>query len=152
MLRRCIKATAWMFVLGMIVNTIIALRYGWPAEFDAPGDPDTITTDFILHGTRISPPLHALVIIASAGWLATYRGWRGIAAIVVLLAYSVLVTVAAAGEPAGLPHNNVPRLVWLILGGIGRYAPILLILFGAAELIQRAWDWKHSKDSQSVTT
>lgn len=137
MLRKSIAATAWVFVLAMIVNTIIALHYRWPAEFDAPGDPATIMTDFILHGTRISPPVHALLIITAAGWFALYRGWRGIAATVALVAFSLLVSIAAAGEPAGLPNNDVPRLAWLILGLIGRYAPILIIVLGLAELGRR---------------
>jgi hypothetical protein len=138
MLRKSIAATAWVFVAAMIVNTAVALHYGWPAEFDAPGRPETIRTDFILHGTRISPPVHALLILAVAGWFALYRGWRGVAATVVLAAFSVLVTIAAAGEPAGLPSNKVPYSVWLILGSVGRYAPILLIIFGVLELTRRA--------------
>jgi hypothetical protein len=138
MLRKWIAGTAWVFVAAMIVNTAIALHYGWPAEFDAPGRPETIRTDFILHGTRISPPIHALVILAAAGWFALYRGWRGVAGTAVLAAFSVLVTIAAAGEPAGLPKNDIPHAAWLILGSIGRYAPILLIILGASELIRRA--------------
>jgi hypothetical protein len=137
MLRKGITATAWIFVLAMIVNTIIALHYRWPAEFDAPGNPATIMTDFILHGTRISPPVHALLMIAAAGWFALYRGWRGVTATAALVAFSLLVTIAAAGEPAGLPNNGVPWGVWLILGLIGRYAPILLIVLGLADLVRR---------------
>jgi hypothetical protein len=137
MLGKGIAATAWIFVLAMIVNTVIALHYRWPAEFDAPGNRATIMTDFILHGTRISPPVHALLIIATAGWFALYRGWRGVAATTALVAFSLLVTIAAAGEPAGLPNNEVPWVVWLILGLIGRYAPILLIVLGLAELVRR---------------
>lgn len=130
---------SWLFVLAMIVNTVIALHYRWPAEFDAPGSPDTIATDFILHGTRISPPVHALLILTLAGWFALYKGWRGVMGTVVLMAFSLLVTIAAAGEPAGLPQNGVPRMVWLVLGSIGRYAPLLLMGLGASELLRRAF-------------
>jgi hypothetical protein len=111
MLRKLIAATAWVFVVAMIVNTAIALHYSWPAEFDAPGRPETIGTDFVLHGTRISPPVHALLILAFAGWFALYSGWRGVAGAAVLAAFSVLVTIAAAGEPAGLPQNDIPHAV-----------------------------------------
>jgi hypothetical protein len=150
MLRRLIAVTAWVFVVAMVVNTMIALRYGWPAEFDAPGNPDTITTDFILHGTRISPPVHALLILATAGWFALYRGWRGVVATLALVAFSLLVTIAAAGEPAGLPQNDVPRFAWLILGVIGRYAPLLLILLGLAELVRRVL--RRARSKQASTT
>ena len=138
MLRKSIAATAWVFVVAMIVNTAIALHYGWPAEFDEPGRRETIGTDFVLHGTRISPPVHALVILAAAGWFALYQGWRGVAGTAILAAFSILVTIAAAGEPAGLPQNNIPQAAWLILGGIGRYAPLLLIILNVSVLIRRA--------------
>ena len=137
MLRKSIAWTAWTFVAVMIVNTVIALHYRWSAEFDAPGNPATIGTDFILHGTRISPPVHAMVIIALAGWLALRRGWRGVAAIVALVAFSLLSTIAAAGEPARLPANDVPGAAWFFLGAIGRYAPLLIIGLGLAELVRR---------------
>jgi hypothetical protein len=148
MLRKIIAATAWVFVAAMIVNTAIALHYRWPAEFDAPGRPETIGTDFVLHGTRISPPVHALAILAAAGWLALYRGWRGVAGTAVLAAFSVLVTIAAAGEPAALPQNDIPYGVWLILGSIGRYAPILLMIIGVSELVRRAILRKRERLSQ----
>jgi hypothetical protein len=138
MLRKLIAVTAWVFVGAMVVNTAIALYYGWPAEFDAPGRPETSWTDFILHGTRISPPVHALVVLAVAGWFTLHQGWRGIAGTAVLAAFSMLVTIAAAGEPAGLPPNEIPHAVWFILGSIGRFAPILLIGMGLIELSRRA--------------
>jgi hypothetical protein len=88
--------------------------------------------------TRISPPVHALVVLAVAGWLSLYSGWRGVAGAALLAAFSILATIAAAGEPAGLPQNTIPHAVWLILGSIGRYAPILLIVLRVSELIRRA--------------
>ena len=151
MLRKLIAVTAWVFVVAMIVNTALALHHGWPAEFDAPGRPETIGTDFVLHGTRISPPVHALVILALAGWFALYSGWRGVAGVAVLAAFSVLVTIAAAGEPAGLPQNDIPRAVWLILGSIGRYAPILLIILGLSELIRRAVSRRRQRLGRAIS-
>jgi hypothetical protein len=46
------------------VNTVIAIHYRWPAMFDAPGNPATMETDFIWYGTRISPPVPAMVVFA----------------------------------------------------------------------------------------
>jgi lysylphosphatidylglycerol synthetase-like protein (DUF2156 family) len=137
MLRKSLAAVALLFVGAMVVNTLIALHYRWPAMFDAPGNAETIATDFILHGTRISPPVHALVILSLAGVFALLRGWRGVLATIVLVAFAVLVTIAAAGEPAGLPENDVPKLAWVALGTIGRYAPILIIALGLSELARR---------------
>lgn len=136
-LQRGIALASWTFVAAMIVNTAIAVHYRWPAMFDAPGDPATVGTDFILHGTRISPPVHAMMILALAGWFALRSGWTGVVATLVLIAFSALVTIAAAGEPAGVPANAVPHGAWLLLGAIGRYAPLLIILLGSAELVRR---------------
>jgi hypothetical protein len=46
-------------------------------------------------------------------------------------------TIAGAGEPAGLPANNVPRWAWVVLGTIGGYAPLLVAGLGVAELVRR---------------
>lgn len=137
MLRKMLSALALLFVAAMVVNTVIALHYRWPAMFDAPGNPATIGTDFILHGTMISPPVHALVILTFAAVFALYRGWRGVVATILLVGFSALGTIAAAGEPAPLPPNDVPTIIWSALGAIGRYAPLLIIGLGLAELIQR---------------
>jgi hypothetical protein len=150
MLGKGLRAATLLFVAAMIVNTTIALYYRWPAMFDAPGNPETIGTDFILHGTRISPPVHALLILALAGWSVLYRGWRGVASALILVAFSVLVTIAAAGEPSKLPPNEVPVLAWYVLGAIGRYAPIAIIVLGVAELARRAYQ-RHRQDKGGQT-
>lgn len=137
-LRLLLSGVAMVFVAAMIVNTAIALHYRWPAMFDAPGNPHTTTTDFVLYGTRISPPAYALVILAFAAVVALRRGWPGLAATVVLVAFSALSVIAGAGEPAGLPPNNVPSFVWTVVGTIGQFAPILVIAAGLSELVRRA--------------
>jgi hypothetical protein len=137
MLRKSLAAVALLFIAAMVVNTAIALHYRWPAMFDAPGNPATIMTDFIWYGTRISPPVPAMIVFTLLALAALWRGWRGVAATVLIIALCVLMTIAGAGEPAGLPTNNVPRWAWLILGTIGGYAPLLVAALGAAELIRR---------------
>lgn len=137
MLRKGLTSVALLFVAAMIINTAIALHYRWPAMFDAPGNPATIMTDFIWYGTRISPPVPALVVFTLAALVALYGGWRGVAGTVVIMAVSVLMVIAGGGEPAGLPQNNVPGWAWRLLGTIGYYAPLLIIGLGAAELASR---------------
>ena len=136
-IRKALCATALLFVAAMVVNTIIALHYRWPAMFDAPGNPDTIMTDFILYGTRISPPVMPMLVVAIAGLLALKRSNWGIAATLVVMAFSALVSIAGAGEPAGLPPHNIPRALLRVLGTVGAYAPLLMIALGAAELARR---------------
>jgi hypothetical protein len=46
-------------------------------------------------------------------------------------------TIAGAGEPAGLPENDLPRGAWVILGTIGGYAPLLVAVLGVSELVRR---------------
>lgn len=137
MLRKGLTSVALLFVAAMIINTAIALHYRWPAMFDAPGNPDTIMTDFIWYGTRISPPVPGLTVFTIAALMSLYNGWRGVAATVVIMTVSVLMIIAGGGEPAGLPQNDVPSWAWLILGTIGLYAPLLIIVLGAADLARR---------------
>jgi len=137
MLRKTLMTVTLLFVAAMVINTLIALHYKWPAMFDAPGDPRTIMRDFVWYGTRISPPVPGLLILTLSGILALHSGWRGVLATLLLVVLSILVTIAAAGEPAGLPPNDVPQVAWFVIGAIGRYAPILLITLGVAELIRR---------------
>jgi hypothetical protein len=126
-----------LFIVAMIVNTLIALHYRWPAMFDAPGNPATIEADFIWYGTRISPPVPAMIVFTLLSLAALWRGWRGVAATVLIIVLCGLMTIAGAGEPAGLPANDVPRWAWVILGTIGGYAPLLIAALGIAELIKR---------------
>jgi hypothetical protein len=128
---------ALLFIVAMIVNTVIALHYRWPAMFDAPGDPATIETDFIWYGTRISPPVPAMIAFTLLSLAALWRGWRGVAATVLIVALCALMTIAGAGEPAGLPANGLPRWAWVILGTIGGYAPLLVAVLGVSELVRR---------------
>lgn len=137
MLSKTLRGVAFVFIAAMIVNTVIALYYRWPAMFDAPGNPETIATDFIFHGTRISPPIHALIILTIAALCTRLSGWRGVASVLLLIGFSVLGVIAAAGEPSNLPANNVPLLLWTILGTVGRYAPPVIIALGIAELLWR---------------
>ncbi len=137
MLRRSLTSVALLFIATMIVNTLIALHYRWPAMFDAPGDPATIMTDFVWYGTRISPPVPAMLVFTASALLALSRQRRGVVGTVVIMAVSVLMTIAGAGEPPGLPPNDVPAWAWRVLGAIGRLAPLLVILLGAAELVRR---------------
>jgi hypothetical protein len=126
-----------LFIMAMIVNTAIALHYRWPAMFDAPGDPATIGSDFIWYGTRISPPVPAMTAFTLLALAALWRGWRGVAATVLIVVLCAMMTIAGAGEPAGLPANEVPRSAWVILGTIGGYAPLLVAVLGLAELVRR---------------
>jgi hypothetical protein len=137
MLRKALAAVGLLFVAAMIVSTGIALHYRWPAMFDAPGNPETIMTDFVWYGTRISPPVPGMVILTSAALCVLFRGWRGVAATLVLCGFSLLVMIAGAGEPATLPPNNIHPSVWFILGVIGRYAPIFIIALAFTELVRR---------------
>jgi hypothetical protein len=105
--------------------------------FDAPGDPATIETDFIWYGTRISPPVPAMIAFTLLSLAALWRGWRGVAATVLIVALCALMTIAGAGEPAGLPANGLPRWAWVILGTIGGYAPLLVAVLGVSELVRR---------------
>jgi hypothetical protein len=68
---------------------------------------------------------------------ALWRGWRGVAATVLIVALCALMTIAGAGEPAGLPANDLPRWAWVILGTIGGYAPLLVAVLGVTELVRR---------------
>ena len=138
MLRKWLASLTLLFVGVMIVNTGIALAYRWPAMFDAPGNPDTIGTDFILHGTMISPPVHAMVLLAVAAVFALRDGWRGVLATVLLVALSTLGIIAGGGEPQALPANRIPDFAWQILGAIGRYTPLAIVAIGLAELSRRA--------------
>jgi hypothetical protein len=63
-LRKSLAGVALLFIVAMTVNTVIAIHYRWPAMFDAPGNPATMETDFIWYGTRISPPVPAMVVFA----------------------------------------------------------------------------------------
>jgi hypothetical protein len=78
--------------------------------------------------------LHAFTLLALA---ALWRGWRGVVATVLIVALCAIMTIAAAGEPAGLPANNVPRWAWIILGTIGGYAPLVVAALGLADLVRR---------------
>jgi hypothetical protein len=62
MLRKLLTTVALLFITAMIINTVIALHYRWPAMFDAPGNPATIMTDLVWYGTRISPPVPAMTV------------------------------------------------------------------------------------------
>jgi hypothetical protein len=68
---------------------------------------------------------------------ALWRGWRGVVATVLIVALCAIMTIAGAGEPAGLPANNVPRWAWIILGTIGGYAPLVVAALGLADLVLR---------------
>jgi hypothetical protein len=136
-LRKSLTGVSLLFIVAMIVNTVIALHYRWPAMFDAPGNAATIETDFIWYGTRISPPLPAMIAFTLLAVAALWRGWRGVVATVLIIALCALMTIAGAGEPAGLPSNNLPRWAWVILGTIGGYAPLLVAVLGVAELVRR---------------
>jgi hypothetical protein len=54
-----------------------------------------------------------------------------------IIALCAIMTIAGAGEPAGLPANNVPRWAWIILGTIGGYAPLVVAALGLADLVRR---------------
>jgi hypothetical protein len=136
-LRKSLTGVALLFIVAMIVNTMIALHYRWPAMFDAPGNPATIETDFIWYGTRISPPVPAMIAFTLLALAALWRGWRGVVATVLIVALCALMTIAGAGEPAGLPANDLPRWAWLILGTIGGFAPLLVAGLGISELVRR---------------
>ncbi len=137
MLRKSLTGVSLLFIVTMIVNTVIALHYRWPAMFDAPGNPATIETDFIWYGTRISPPVPAMIVFTLLSLAALWRGWRGVVATVLIVVLCALMTIAGAGEPAGLPANGIPRWAWVILGTIGGYAPLLVAVLGIAELVRR---------------
>jgi hypothetical protein len=136
-LRKCLTSVSLLFIVAMIMNTLIALHYRWPAIFDAPGNPATIETDFIWYGTRISPPVPAMIAFTLLSLAALWRGWRGVVATVLIVALCAIMTIAGAGEPAGLPPNDLPRGAWVILGTIGGYAPLLVAVLGVSELVRR---------------
>jgi hypothetical protein len=148
--RKGLTGVALLFIAAMIVNTSIALHYRWPAMFDAPGNPATMGTDFIWYGTRISPPVPAMVAFTLLALAVLWRGWRGAAATILIMVLCVLMTIAGAGEPAGLPENNVPRWAWIILGAIGFYAPLLVALLGAAELVVRLMNRRRHSPASSA--
>lgn len=137
MLRKSLTGVSLLFIVAMIVNTVIALHYRWPAMFDAPGNPATIETDFIWYGTRISPPVPAMIAFTLLALATVWRGWRGVVATVLIVVLCALMTIAGAGEPPGLPANNLPRWSWVILGTIGGYAPLLVAVLGLTELVRR---------------
>jgi hypothetical protein len=59
-------------------------------------------------------------------------------------------TIAGAGEPAGLPANNVPRWAWIILGTIGGYAPVVVAALGVADLVRRYSTRYDGKGAMSI--
>jgi hypothetical protein len=59
-------------------------------------------------------------------------------------------TIAGAGEPAGLPANNIPRWAWIILGSIGGYAPLVVAALGIADLVRRYLGRHHGNEATSI--
>jgi hypothetical protein len=141
---------ALLFIVAMLVNTVIALHYRWPAMFDAPGNPATIETDFIWYGTRISPPVPAMIVFTLLALAVLWRGWRGVVATVLIVALCAIMTIAGAGEPGGLPANNIPRWAWIILGSIGGYAPLVVAALGIADLVRRYLGRHHGNEATSI--
>jgi hypothetical protein len=105
--------------------------------FDGPGNPATIETDFIWYGKRISPRVPAITAFTLLALAALWNGWQVVAATVLIVALCALMTIAGAGEPAGLPANDSLSGPGASSVPSGGYAPLLVAVLGVAELARQ---------------
>ena len=100
---------AWLVVAA--IGTVIGVAERWPAQFGGKGVPSKTATQWITHGTVLSPPLFMLIAMAIALALVSLGNRRAVAVFgaVVALLVTALATVFTLGEMLSAATPAVPR-------------------------------------------
>ena len=142
MWKRPLFTISILLLIYSAISTVIAILNKLPYEFGGTGNPNTVAADSLTHGTTISPPLIALVILAVFTTLTLRRGWLGVVGVVGVTLFALLFLIAGLGEPiiwrtlrAG--RFGIVEIVLLALTGAGFMLSLWMLFFSARELINR---------------
>lgn len=100
-----------------VVSAVVSIAAGWPSQFEGPGDPSNVASEFVARGTATAPPLLPFLLLGAAGLLVRRRGWVGMTAAGVLLVIGGLFIIGGLGEIFAPEPVTTPRSV-LVVGGV----------------------------------
>lgn len=109
-----------------------------PYQFGGIGDPARVSEDFVAKGTAISPPLVALVVLASAIAIAAQRGLIGRVGSGLLALLAVVFSVATLGEVVGAgTFTGATQALVIIWNLIGAGIILGMLAFSVREALGR---------------
>jgi hypothetical protein len=113
-----------------VIATVVAIIADWRTCFDHAGAARPVSSAFAAHGSAISAPLAALVLLAAGGLLTRARGrWSWVGAGAVCLVALAMIW-GAIGEVASSPSVFTPRAV-LVVSCVFGLGQALWLLDGA---------------------
>ncbi len=139
MLHVAFMSLGCLYVLAGAAATWAALHYQLPAMFLPVRQPEELTTDIWWWGTRLSPPVPALLGFAVALWLARPNSGRhGRTAHAAATLFGLAFSIGTAGEPILQPAESASAPLLLMLQAIVLAVPAAFTAISIILLAKRA--------------
>ncbi|MEO6827153.1 MAG: hypothetical protein ABI255_07220 [Microbacteriaceae bacterium] len=134
-------------LIVIVIEAVLSLIARWPYQFGGPGNPDAVWSDFISHGTALSPPMFLIVVLAVLTLGVRLRGWVQLISGILLAVLSLAMTIGAAGELLSPTSADVPWVIQFVGSAINAVLAVALLAITAMWLVTR---WRARGQQRTV--